>query len=307
MRRLAARWADREAAAGTRRRVVANPKRALRSLAGLTLLVAGLHLVSASAGAELCSVDEPCTVDAGAYLASPPPSWDGVRPLPVLLFFHGYGGSARQVLRNSTLLSTVHEAMEGAGALLVAPDGLENTWAHVGSPSSARDEIAFVDAVMADVRARWPVDERRLLVSGFSQGGSMVWDVACYRGEAFSAFLPIAGGFWRPHPERCDAPVNLRHIHGLGDTVVPMAGRPIAQDWLQGDVLEGMTLWRETNDCPTAPDHTRQNGRLTCETWSRCETGRTLEVCLHDGGHDFTAAWIAEGLDWAEGLAIEGR
>ena len=57
--------------------------------------------------------------------------------------------------------------------------------------------------------------------------GSMAWDIACYRGEAFSA-VPASGGFWSPY-EAYASPVSLRHTHGTADTVVPWPAAPSAQ------------------------------------------------------------------------------
>ena len=64
--------------------------------------------------------------------------------------------------------------------MLVLPDGIATGPGPIdGSPSQARDELAFMDAVRADLLARWPIEPNRILVTGFSQGGSMVWDLAC--------------------------------------------------------------------------------------------------------------------------------
>jgi polyhydroxybutyrate depolymerase len=233
-------------------------------------------------------------VDGGRYLAEVPPDWDGAAPLEVVVFFHGYSGTA----------SSVRDRLwkdEGAGAtgrLFVFPDGLDRTWSHVGSPSSARDELAFFDAVMADVRERWPVG--RVHASGFSQGGSMAWDIACYRGEQLDTAFPASGAFWEPLPERCDTPVALRHTHGLSDSTVPMEGRPIGSA-MQGDVREGLAIWQEANGCAAEPDEIIVEGPVSCEVWSSCSSGRPLWLCLHDGGHRAPSGWLERNLSWAEG------
>jgi len=172
-------------------------------------------------------------VKGGHYLALPPPQWDGHSPLPATVFFHGWQSSAEAFARDQKFVAQFH----ARGQLLILPDGLEKTWSHVGSPTQARDELVFMDAVRADMLARWPVDTKRLLVAGFSQGGSMAWDIACYRGADYAAFAPVSGAFWDPLPERCAAPVDLLHTHGMADDVVPMGGRPIGDRWHQGNVL----------------------------------------------------------------------
>ncbi|EDP61816.1 putative polyhydroxybutyrate depolymerase [alpha proteobacterium BAL199] len=193
------------------------------------------------------------------------------------------------------------QAFDRHGVLVIAPDGVEGSWAHQGSPSSRRDENAFLDALLADIARRWPIDPARRWASGFSQGGSMAWHAACYRGRSFTAFFPVAGAFWRPHPASCSGgPVNLLHTHGTADTVVPMAGRPIRQTFHQGDVREGIEFWAAQDGCTAGPARIETVGQLNCEIWSPCAGGREVRLCLHPGGHMIPSDWAEMALTWAE-------
>lgn len=264
------------------------------------LVMGGAGLAGAAAP---CSPESPCEVADGSYLAAAPPNWDGERPLPAVVFFHGWQASAGQVLNNAALIGRLHEA----GQLVILPDGRNKTWAHVGSPSQRRDEIPFIASVLEDAKARFPIDPDRLWVSGFSQGSSMAWDVACYLGGSFTAFAPVAGAFWEPLPEACPGgPVDLRHIHGTADQVVPMAGRPIAGIYRQGDVHEGMAVLRATDQCPSAPSAVVEDEGLTCEVWRDCESGKELQLCLHGGGHEMPEGWLDGTLGWLESLPAWG-
>ena len=256
-------------------------------------------LLAATAQAAACPGAEPCHVAGGSYHAVPPPGWNGTTPLPVLLYYHGYRQSGAEVIGNPDVAGPAATA----GVLLVAPNGIGGSWAHVGSPSSARDEMAFLDTMLADLERRFPIDTARLWVSGFSQGGSMAWDVACYRGDRFAAFFPAAGAFWRPQPERCPAgPVDIMHAHGRDDPVVPMTGRPIRQVFHQGDVARGIELWRRADGCPAEPDRTAMVGPAHCRIWSACESGRAVGLCLHDDGHMVPDGWLAWALARAAAL-----
>jgi polyhydroxybutyrate depolymerase len=271
-----------------------------RVLAGAGIMVVACAGAGPAVADTACGGEVPCRVGGGWYHAVPPAGWDGTSPLPATVFFHGWRSTGRAVVESEALV----RAFSDEGVLLIAPDGRDKTWAHVGSPSSARDDLAFVDAVMADVRRRWPIDGDRLLVTGFSQGASMAWDVACYRGDAFAAFAPIAGAFWEPLPETCPAgPVNLRHVHGTGDGTVPMAGRPIRDVFRQGDVRQGMAVWRGVNGCPERPSRVEREDALTCEVWDRCASGRELRLCLHDGGHAMPPDWEHRIHEWARSVA----
>ena len=236
----------------------------------------------------------------GDYHAATPPGWDGRSPLPTVLFFHGYGSSGRNVVSNKGLM----QAFGTRGILVIAPNGLAKTWAHQGAPSDRRDEMVFIDEVMADAKKRWPIDERLLWVSGFSQGGSMAWDLACRQGGKFAAFAPVAGAFWMPHPETCPgAPVHMRHIHGTGDTVVPMAGRPIRDRWHQGDVERSVAQMRRWDQCQAEPDIEFDEGSLSCRAWTRCGSGKSVTLCLHSGGHIMPKGWVDGAWRWVQSVA----
>lgn len=240
------------------------------------------------------------TIDGGSYVARAPSGWDGTGRLPLLVFFHGYRQQGSTVMTIAELTS----AADRHHVLLVAPDGVEGSWAHQGSPSSLRDESGFIDTLLADVEKRWPIDVARRWAGGFSQGGSMAWHAACFRGRSFTAFLPVAGAFWRPHPESCPGgPVNLLHTHGTADTVVPMTGRPIRDRFRQGDVRMGMAFWRGQDGCAADPTRTVTVGGLDCEIWSGCASGRELQLCLNADGHMIPNGWPEAALSWAESVS----
>ena len=274
------------------RRLCVTKLRALRCiLVGLAAFAAG--------SARACDATTPCEVATGRYFVRPPADWDGLRALPVAVFFHGYRSSASDAMADQAL----GDSLSKAGVLLVAPDGRNGAWSMAGKLSTGRDEIAFVRDVLADLRRRYPVDDRRLVATGFSAGGFMVWRIACAAGDLFAAYAPISGAFLDPIPESClTGPVSLRHVHGSADTVVPMSGRWIAGGRVrQSDVRESVARLREIDGCPDSPQREERRGELSCQVWPTgyCTTGRELELCLHSGGHGFDPAWIVDAMDWA--------
>ncbi|NQW08590.1 MAG: hypothetical protein HQ481_01720 [Alphaproteobacteria bacterium] len=255
----------------------------------------------------------PVTIEIGdrSYVAHVPPDWDGTKPLGVVVFFHGFGQRGMTVMKNKSTL----EAFSRANVLVVAPDGQGNAdgqrrrWRHQGAPYFERllDDDTFIETVLADVAARWPIDARRRWASGFSIGGSMAWHMACFRADLFSAFIPVAGAFWRPHPETCPAgPVAIRHTHGTSDTVVPMTGRVIREVYRQGDVREGIAFWRRQNGCAAEPSRIEHAEQLRCEVWADCGSHREVQLCLHDGNHGIPKGWAPAAIAWADRVSLSG-
>jgi polyhydroxybutyrate depolymerase len=252
-----------------------------------------------------CTASAPCQVPNGIYLTHAPAGWDGKRPLPTMLYFHGYHGSAADEMADPAMIRFSDEM----GVLVVAPDGVDKSWSFPGSPEQARDDVAYVASVLDDVERRYPVDHKRLWASGFSVGGSMVWYVACAIGQRFAAFGPVAGAFWRPIPQDCPAgPANIRHVHGLADKTVPMSGRPLrGGKWWQGDVRQGLAVWQKIDGCPAAPNRTETQGTMNCEIWDQCSSGKQLRLCLHPGDHGISTDWLRDDFHWVDSLAREAK
>lgn len=262
----------------------------------LTIL---LFLLTFPLSVLACGADSKCEVPGGYYLAAEPEGWDQKTPLRLVVYFHGWNGTPEGAFRNKGMV----RGATSRGALFVAPFAQTGYWRQMGAGRAepGRDEAAYVRAVMKDIKKRWPIDESQTLASGFSRGGSMVWNVACYTGDLFRAYAPIAGGFWRSNPETCPTgPVNLRHIHGLSDGVVAFDEVGVYNSM---PIPEGFDILAKLNGTSGASRKVKSGDkRLTCERWDQSQSGRVLELCLHDRGHSIPAEWVGHGLDWLSSL-----
>ncbi|MEL6647181.1 MAG: polyhydroxybutyrate depolymerase, partial [Pseudomonadota bacterium] len=124
---------------------------------------------------ELCHGQTPCIVGDRSYHVAEPEGWDGVSPLPVLMHFHGWKRQGTLIVRHDRIVS----ATSKRGVLLVAPNGRNRTWDFWASDSP---DIPFARAVLEDVKARYPVDESRIFISGYSWGSNMAWRFVCHDG-----------------------------------------------------------------------------------------------------------------------------
>lgn len=274
------------------------------TLAAMTL--AGFALFAT--GASACGPDSACPVEGGEYRVALP---DGP-PKGAVMFIHGYGGSAAGVLRNSGMINAILER----GYMLVAPNGLTmegrngGNWSFHPERYQRRDEVAFIQTVKDDVIERFGITQEDTLLSGFSIGGSMASYVACQTPDAFHAYAPVGGSFWRPHPTTCEGDVRLFHTHGWNDGTVPLEGRVIRGGdindigaFAQGDVFHAMDIWRQSNECIHAKaDRMKTEGAYWIRGWDRCQPGSSLEFALFPGGHVIPAGWSDMVLDWFESL-----
>jgi len=250
---------------------------------------------------ECGGADSPCRVGLGEYHASVPQRPASERP-PAVVHFHGAGASGAAVVGDSSLV----EPLLARGYVVIAPTGLTRpgrsggSWSF-GARPRLRDELAFVREVLTDAEARFHIDRSRVLLSGFSIGGSLVWYLACAAPGEFAAFAPVAGGFWEPLPEACAGPVRLLHTHGWRDRTVPLEGRPLRPGLVQGDIFQGLQLWRRTNGCAgRRADSFATDGGFWRRDWADCAPGTALGLILHPGGHEVPPGWADLALDWFE-------
>lgn len=260
-------------------------------------------LIAAPALAAECGGTTLCTVPLGQYAIALPAGAKG--PVPVLLHLHGMGGKADAVIANDMTRDAL-----ARGYAMIAPQGDQpgtrhpQNWSVSDRSTYPRDDTAFVRQVLDDAAARFPIDRARVLMSGFSRGGSMVWDIACKAPGMARAYAPVAGAFWDPLPSACAGPVDMLHTHGWTDRVVPLEGRSFRDGSIvQGDVFAALFILRATDGCAKRqPETAPIEGNLWIRRWSDCEKG-SITLVLHPEGHGVPGFWTARALDWFESLA----
>ena len=241
-----------------------------------------------------------CEAPGGTYHIALP---EGVERPRALVFLHGWGANGEAMMR---LLET---SVTARGWALIAPDGVPRrgrngrSWGFHPQRPGPRDEIAFIRGVLGHAAEAHGIDAARSALGGFSIGGSMASYLACAAPEAFAAYVPVGGSFWRPHPEGCAGPVRLRHVHGWRDGTVPLEGRVVGSGFVQGDVFHAMDVWRRANGC----DNHRANAFETSaerwvRSWTACDPGTALRLEIFDGGHAVPRGWTDRTIDWLEGL-----
>ncbi|MEO0751459.1 MAG: alpha/beta fold hydrolase [Pseudomonadota bacterium] len=267
-------------------------------------------LMAAAGPAAACSQSTPCAIEGGEYYIALPEPTD--TPPPAILYIHGYGGSPKSALDNERIMAPFLDR----GYAVIAPQGLPfpggtvSGWSFHPDYDKRRDEVSFLQAVRDEAAARHELDPERVILTGFSIGGSMTSYLACAAPDAFSAYAPLGGSFWREHPKECEGPVRLMHTHGWRDGTVPLEGRNVRggaigdpQGFSQGDVFQAMEIWRETNGCIYGKaDSFETNGPFWRRKWERCDDGAALEFALFPGGHIVPEGWADMMLDWYEGL-----
>ncbi|WP_300058987.1 PHB depolymerase family esterase [uncultured Roseobacter sp.] len=262
----------------------------LRFLVMISLMCLAPASFTMGPATPACMDDVPCVLGDRSYHLKLPDDWDGTTPLPVMLHFHGW--------QRTGALPVKHQRISGAtrrrGVLLLAPNGLRKTWDFWDSET---EDVAFAAAVLEDAARRYPIDPERIYVSGYSFGSAMAWRFVCENGDGVAALLAVAGTL-RQSEDCPQAPREVRHVHGLADTVMDFPVGP------GGDETYPVALWRAHFGCMEGIAQGSWSARefLTFErtTWE-CDGGR-VSLDLHPSGHFIPHGWIARQLDELLGL-----
>ncbi|MEM6711333.1 MAG: PHB depolymerase family esterase [Pseudomonadota bacterium] len=263
-----------------------------------------LSLLAVQAHAACADVEGACTVPMGEYhIALPGDASEGI---PALVMLHGAGG------RGEGMVNLLRAEARESGWAVIGPQGLRppvgrfsSGWSFRPGARALRDEAAFVLQVLNDAQEKFGIDRDRVVIGGFSIGGSMASYLACSNPELARAFTPLAGNFWRPHPvpADCAGPVDMLHTHGWNDGTVPFEGRVFrGGEVRQGDVFAAMEIWREVNGCNlSAPDIRTNEDPFWTRVWTSCEAG-SLTFSMHPGGHAIPRGWFSMVTDWFDEL-----
>jgi len=156
------------------------------------------------------------------------PAGDG--PFPVVIALHGWGAGAHDLLGLAPLLfdgQAVVLCPQGQVAVPFGGGQYGYGWFPL-RPGEATDVEAFRRAADAlkefvdDALARYPVDPRRVVAAGFSQGGMMAYHLALSDPSRFAGLVALSSWFppqlveeLPPRPEHQGLPVLI--LHGTRD------------------------------------------------------------------------------------------
>ena len=241
-----------------------------------------------------------------SYLLHVPVEYPLRMPVPVVFAFHGGGGNAA----HTADFTGFDAAADTNYFLAVYPNGtgrLEDkllTWNGGTCCGYAVDhnvdDVAFVRAVVEDLRSFATLDEERIYATGMSNGGIMSYRLACEAADLFAAIAPVAGTL---NYAACapSEPVSLLHIHGTADAHLPYAGG-VGEESIAGvdfvSVADSVSFWVAANGCTSTPVETT-SGNVVHSVYSDCSSGTVVELYTLTGG---LHAWPgADGPGWPGG------
>jgi len=282
-------------------------------LLGLPVALTVLLLVGARLSAQRAAQSVPlASLKVGAltreYLLHVPADLPKDTAVPVVFVFHGGNGQAFGTMN----LTKFNDVADREKFLVVYPQGIGRGWndGRITQVSQAHrdnvDDLAFFDALLAEISKTHRVDAKRVFATGISNGGIFSHYLAANRAEKVAAIAPVVGGIAVPFNEKFKPaqPVSVLIIQGANDSLVPYGGGKIAggdgKD--RGSVIataETIKLWVAANGCAPAGEPLLLPDK---DPKDECRT----EVMQWKGGRGGSEVWLYRvqggGHTWPDGL-----
>lgn len=257
------------------------------------------------------------------------------QPMPVIMVMHGV--SQNQDPANARFLekeSSMNQVAEQQGFAVVYVHGeprdrtafesgvIEqhpNSWILDGrkgllAEDKKFDDAKYLDNVLADVKGRINVDEKRIGLTGMSDGGRAAEQYALDRPGTFSA-LGVMHGTWM-EGEKMPAKgsgLPIMIVHGTSDHMLPydqgklrgdgrgfmaVGASPFVPGTVYSRPWQQVPVFANANDCTGAPKVTKTDDtKLTEFSAEQCKAGEIKEYVI-DGGNHAWQDWRNEG-GWA--------
>lgn len=241
------------------------------------------------------------------YIVYVPATYKPQMPSPLVIMLHGGGGTARAALWETEWAVKA----EKEGFLAVFPNAMARDPAQPSSFASnpqlwndgsdrfyygqkAPDDVGFIAAMLDDLSARFAVDERRVFVTGFSNGASMSFRVGAELSDRIAAIAPVAGALWFD-PPMFKHPVSMCYITGTADPLnlieggVPKLATGVS-DRVRAKpkppVRDSISKWTKALGSPAATASTSDANGVRTETYSPgLGTAEVVYIAVDGLGH----------------------
>ncbi len=171
------------------------------------------------------------------YGLAVPGDYNASAPRPLVVALHPGGGAGTPYYGDRFMRTVFVPGLRELGAITIAPDVPARAWT---DPQAEQAVMSLIRVVLDE----FAIDRRRIVVVGFSLGGSGTWFLSARHPDLFTAAIVMAGRSEEPLTNLAKIPTYV--IHSRNDEVVPFAqaeqrasalermGRPVRFDTLAG-------------------------------------------------------------------------
>jgi polyhydroxybutyrate depolymerase len=231
-----------------------------------------------------------------SYLVYLPTNFDPAEYMPAMFHFHGGGGTA-----NGGLSECDYRSLANAERFIaVYPQATDSTagtncWDCLGDYHGGIDEMGFMSAMIDALAADYNIDTQRVYASGYSLGGSIVYDFAAYLPDRVAVIAPTAANMWEWTLSDVNWSTSVACVHLLGtnDFYAPYNGNEYSiSTSAQNAHFVGL------NGAETTPTSENLGGNITRYTWAAGEGCHGHQHYVRQGGGHDAPSGYPSGPEW---------
>jgi polyhydroxybutyrate depolymerase len=188
-------------------------------------------------------------------------------PLPLVFFLHGAGGTAQQALHTYGWA----EKADAENFFVAFPEGLPYRpesesnfllnppiWrdGRAGTQVAKVDDVDFFAQLLKQLEAALPIDQRRIYITGFSNGAGMTFTLGAHFCDRIAAIAPVSSQSFAK-VESLARPVSVYYLTGTADPLIPYHGGTVTLPWgntrTTPPVQESVDTWVALDSCSSQP------------------------------------------------------
>ncbi len=235
------------------------------------------------------------------------------RPVSVMMVLHG------EPRIDMAVVSGMNSHATARGFAAVYPNAaFEGDWVHACNCTAngvrGVNDVEYFEALLADLAIAFPAGLDRVFVSGFSEGGMMVFALACQIPERFDGFATVSASMWGHAVSNCLAkrPTPIVMINGNIDPRVPWEGAqvlvPFGTPQNVVGIVDNAGFWAGQNGCPFGPiieelpDLFDDRTDVARWSWTDCDAPAVFYE-IRGGGH----TWPGMPISFDPSLGVDTR
>ena len=228
----------------------------------------------------------------------------GSETLPLVMVFHGGGGTAEQIKDHTKF----NKLSDKENFIVVYPNSVDKNWSdgRIGDKLPMdRDDVKFISMLLDTLTANYKVNSKRVFSTGISNGGFFSFYLAYKLSNRILGIAPVSANI----PEnlkdtwKTEVPVSLMLINGTKDPLVKYDGGSVGfmnEDGGRGNSISTswtIKIWTENNSCQQTTkieeidDKEDDDCKAEKETYYKCADGtKVVLIKITGGGHTWPGA-----------------
>jgi len=220
------------------------------------------------------------------YILLVPSSYDNSYAYRLVFAFAESGSSAQSVATRNYFTMATYDTKN---TIFVAPDASD------GAGTWSNTDVAFTDAILAQIEGDLCIDKTRVFATGFSFGAGMAMALACTRADVFRAVAFFSGAdLTNSCPTTLTKPIAYYASQASQDANGMSPTNPMTGEMKQAQfaAVNGCTAEPASTTFPAAGQP------HTCTIYKGCSAGHPTEYCVFNGAHGWQPVDPGQTTSW---------